>query len=1081
MSKFEFRGARVVVAAGLGLTLALGATPLVAKADSIVAPAEGSLPAEQAQDNSSLPEPVNGVITLSADVTIDSLDALLNASSIDLGGHTLTYTGSVGCSIQPGQSLSISNGTFIATRIQGSTTALFNILKSSSIELQSATLITSGAALYPQGDAASVTVTDSWIYAPVYAVATNAGAAENYGVKITLSNSSFVNAMSSDGDGCPVLLNVPGTLTMTDCYVVGTRQGVIVRGGTANIVRSVVDVRPTSGDAELPRGVEGSPLYGSTDKYLNGDWGSGNEVPVGGLIVGNRSSEYKYPCDVHLSETTITTQGGFPKAYIYGMSEEGRAVSFVHDESLDSGDIAHGDGSAAKVSSEVASLGGVSYASIQDAVDAATETSNVITIAPGTHELADDESIVINKAVAIVGADSTSKVVGKGTASAGHGLFTFTAGGEGGCLSDFAIEYTGTSSDCAAVYFDPSYGEGDSDSQSSISEIDGVQITGVGEGDTNQAIGILASYTTRGDVEVKGCTLKNLKYGIYVNGGLNSIAITGNTIDGTRYNAVNIAGDDVAKPCYSVTISDNTLTGISSGNYTDDTYSSGINIGPNVPEVIMSGNVITMLNDKKPVNYVENGNRLFINYVVDGSAYADIAVLPSDFNRNDYFHPVPSDPSDKPGYVFSGWDYGAYSQNVKVINGIALISIPEGATRPTALTVTARFTPIPSTGGGSTPSRPSDSETVTNPDGSTTTTTTENTTDASGNKVETVTEVTKGGEDGSTTEKVTETVTSSSGEKTVTVTETTTLADGTTATAVSDGEGKVSSVEVEVSQKAADAGVVTIPTPPVQAPTDAADAPEVKVSVPVGGATVVVPVAGDATQQVSPSAVLVLVGEDGEETVLPKSALTDDGLMISVDDDVTVKVVDRAVSFDDVTGDEWFADEIAPFASSRGIMTGMDTEDGVRFAGAEGTSRAMFVTMLSRVELADSDASDIDFSDVTASDWYAGAAAWGAETGVVNGYDNGAFGGADPVTREQMAVFLMRYAESLGLDTSARTDVSFPDSGSVSDFADEAMSWAIAEGIFKGGDDGMLHPQDSASRADAATVIARFINGVMYA
>ena len=91
------------------------------------------------------------------------------------------------------------------------------------------------------------------------------------------------------------------------------------------------------------------------------------------------------------------------------------------------------------------------------------------------------------------------------------------------------------------------------------------------------------------------------------------------------------------------------------------------------------------------------------------------------------------------------------------------------------------------------------------------------------------------------------------------------------------------------------------------------------------------------------------------------------------------------------------------------------------------------------------------------------------------------FQGEAAVTREQMAVFLMRYAERLGMDVTARADIDFPDASEVSGFARDAMSWAVAEGLFKGDDaTHELNPTDGAARAEVAAVLMRFIN-LMYA
>ncbi len=89
-------------------------------------------------------------------------------------------------------------------------------------------------------------------------------------------------------------------------------------------------------------------------------------------------------------------------------------------------------------------------------------------------------------------------------------------------------------------------------------------------------------------------------------------------------------------------------------------------------------------------------------------------------------------------------------------------------------------------------------------------------------------------------------------------------------------------------------------------------------------------------------------------------------------------------------------------------------------------------------------------------------------------------GNAD-VTREQVAVFLMRYADHLGMDVSKRAEIDFPDANEVSSYAKDAMSWAVANGLFTGDDaTGELNPTDGAARAEVATVLMRFIN-LMYA
>ena len=316
------------------------------------------------------------------------------------------------------------------------------------------------------------------------------------------------------------------------------------------------------------------------------------------------------------------------------------------------------------------------------------------------------------------------------------------------------------------------------------------------------------------------------------------------------------------------------------------------------------------------------------------------------------------------------------------------------------------------------------------------------------------------------------TVTNPDGSQTVT----TEAADGASTVVSKDAQGNVTSVEASVPEGAE--GVVTLPMDPVE-PSDSASAPEISVDCPAGAA-VTVPVAGpEGEGGPSAGAVLVVVNADGAEEVLPKTARAPHGLTAELPEGAVLKVVDASASFPDVAG-TWYGEQgVADFVSARGILTGVPQEGGEpRFEGGAATTRAMFVTMLHRAESLPP-APGTGFDDA-AGMWFEDAAAWGEATGVVDGYGGSSFGGNDSVTREQMAVFLMRYAEHLGLDTSARADLSeFPDGSEASPWASQAMSWAVAWGLFSGRD-GQLDPTDGATRAEAATVVMRFING-MYA
>lgn len=180
--------------------------------------------------------------------------------------------------------------------------------------------------------------------------------------------------------------------------------------------------------------------------------------------------------------------------------------------------------------------------------------------------------------------------------------------------------------------------------------------------------------------------------------------------------------------------------------------------------------------------------------------------------------------------------------------------------------------------------------------------------------------------------------------------------------------------------------------------------------------------------------------------------------------------------FADIDASQWYHDPI-DWALEKGYLRGYE---GTNLMGpTDTTSRAQFVAMLARAAGADNgelDGKGGTFDDVNADDWFAGVVAWGAENGIVSGYDGtNDFGPDHAVTREQVAVFLMRFAQKNGVDTSGRGDLSkFPDAGKVSDFAGNAMKWAVEEGFIKGLDSGELKPGDVASRTEVATILMRY-------
>ena len=170
--------------------------------------------------------------------------------------------------------------------------------------------------------------------------------------------------------------------------------------------------------------------------------------------------------------------------------------------------------------------------------------------------------------------------------------------------------------------------------------------------------------------------------------------------------------------------------------------------------------------------------------------------------------------------------------------------------------------------------------------------------------------------------------------------------------------------------------------------------------------------------------------------------------------------------FLDVAEGAWYYDAVT-YCYENGIMDGTSS---VSFAPGMLLNRAMAAQVL--YNLADGTASTAaGFPDVAASAWYADAVNWAAANGYVTGYDNGSFGPEDSLTREQLAVILYRYAGSP--EPTGSLD-GFTDAASASDYAVDALRWAVGEGLLTGKDGGRLDPAGTASRAELAQILARF-------
>lgn len=178
--------------------------------------------------------------------------------------------------------------------------------------------------------------------------------------------------------------------------------------------------------------------------------------------------------------------------------------------------------------------------------------------------------------------------------------------------------------------------------------------------------------------------------------------------------------------------------------------------------------------------------------------------------------------------------------------------------------------------------------------------------------------------------------------------------------------------------------------------------------------------------------------------------------------------------FADVGPGDWFYEEVR-YVYGRGMMGGTSPD---AFTPGGTTTRAMIVTILHRLEGSPT-APAAPFTDVPAGQYYAAPVAWAAAWGIVTGVTPAAFQPDAPITREQLAAILWRYAAYKGVDVSAGMDLGvFPDAAGVSPYAAEAMSWAAGAGLITGVD-GRLDPAGQATRAQAAVILTRFCRNVL--
>ena len=179
------------------------------------------------------------------------------------------------------------------------------------------------------------------------------------------------------------------------------------------------------------------------------------------------------------------------------------------------------------------------------------------------------------------------------------------------------------------------------------------------------------------------------------------------------------------------------------------------------------------------------------------------------------------------------------------------------------------------------------------------------------------------------------------------------------------------------------------------------------------------------------------------------------------------------MDFLDVSEDAWYY-EAVDFVFYNGLMNGLSDS---QFAPEDTTTRAMMVQVIYNIMgRPENRPLPEPFEDVAWDAWYAEAIKWAKWNGLVEGVSETHFAPNAPVTREQMVTMFYRFANALGMDTTARADLSaYTDGNRVSDWADDAMGWAVNAGIINGMTETTLVPQGNSTRAQIATVLQRFV------
>ncbi|MEE0451690.1 cell wall-binding repeat-containing protein [Peptacetobacter sp.] len=262
----------------------------------------------------------------SGEITINLNNYTLDSKKIKFDKDTKAPIESIGVN----QTLTIKNGKLNLNSISP-TNSCISVGKDGTFNLEDVVYTSETTGVYAIGENATINIIDSTISAYVYCIGTNAGELANYNSIFNIEGSTI--NMTSNVGGDAILINVPCKFYMNNSTVNSDYQGIIVRGGTATIsnttITNIIDDK-----------------YKDQNNYINENWKTGNEVPCGGLIIGNRGGGYQYPSNVELKNVTIkdgNKNDPYPAVYMWGNDGDGLGATLTHEGCTIDGDIILGN------------------------------------------------------------------------------------------------------------------------------------------------------------------------------------------------------------------------------------------------------------------------------------------------------------------------------------------------------------------------------------------------------------------------------------------------------------------------------------------------------------------------------------------------------------------------------------------------------------------------------------------------------------------------------------------------------------------------------------------------------------------